>query len=217
MDMLNSKLREPISAITHLVAASISLLGLILLIIHGWGDNQKIVTFSIYGISLILMFTASGTYHMVIARDSIILNLRKLDHSAIYLLIAGTYTPICMYFFSGFWQYGMLILIWSLAIIGIAVKLFVINAPRWITAGVYLVMGWLAIMGVQEILRTMPTAAIIWLVLGGLFYSLGAIIYITKFLDFFPGKFGFHEVWHIFVILGAFSHYFVILKYIALG
>lgn len=217
MGTLNSKFREPISAISHLAAASISLIGLIILIILGWGDLPKIITFSIYGFSLILMFTASGTYHMAIARDSIILNLRKLDHSAIYLLIAGTYTPICVYFFSGFWQYGMLSLIWSLAIIGIAVKLFVINAPRWITAGVYLIMGWLAIMGVQEILRTMPTSAIIWLVSGGLFYSLGAIIYITKLMDFFPGKFGFHEVWHIFVILGAFSHYFVILKYIALG
>jgi hemolysin III len=217
MDTLNSKFREPISAITHLVAASISFIGLIILIVLGWGDFQKIIPFSIYGISLILMFTASGTYHMVIARDSIILNLRKLDHSAIYLLIAGTYTPICVYFFNGFWQYGMLILIWSLAIIGIVVKLFVINAPRWINAGVYLIMGWLAIMGIQEILRTMPTAAIIWLVLGGLFYSVGAIIYITKFLDFFPGKFGFHEVWHIFVILGALSHYLVILKFIALS
>ena len=138
-------------------------------------------------------------------------------HSAIYLLIAGTYTPICMYFFTGFWQYGMLILIWSLAFIGIAVKLFIINAPRWITAGVYLIMGWLAIMGVQEILRTMPTDAIIWLVLGGLFYSLGAIIYITKVMNFLPGKFGFHEVWHIFVILGAFSHYYLILRFIAVA
>lgn len=215
MDTLNSKLREPISALTHLSAAVLSFFGLITLVYFGWGDLQKIITFIIYGISLILMFTASGTYHMVIARDSIVLNLRKLDHSAIYLLIAGTYTPICVYFFNGFWQYGMLILIWSLAFIGIIVKLFVINAPRWITAGVYLVMGWLAIMGVQEILRSMPTTAIIWLVVGGLFYSLGAIIYITKFMDFYPDKFGFHEVWHIFVILGAFSHYYLILRFIA--
>lgn len=217
MDTLNSKLREPISALTHLYAAVLSFFGLITIVYFGWGNLQKIITFIIYGISLILMFTASGTYHMVIARDSIILNLRKLDHSAIYLLIAGTYTPICMYFFNGFWQYGMLILIWSLAIIGIIVKLFVINAPRWTSAGVYLIMGWLAIMGVQEILRTMPIAAIIWLVSGGLFYSLGAIIYITKFLDFFPGKFGFHEVWHIFVILGAFSHYYLIFRFIAVA
>lgn len=216
MNTLNSKIREPISALTHLLAGVFAFLGLITLIYYGWGDLQKIITFIIYGISLILLFTASGTYHMVIAHDSIIINLRKLDHSAIYLLIAGTYTPICMFYFNGFWQYGMLALIWSLAIIGIVVKLFVINAPRWITAGVYLIMGWLAILGVQEIIRTMPTAAIIWLVIGGLFYSIGAIIYITKFLDFFPGKFGFHEVWHIFVILGAFSHYYLILKFIAL-
>jgi len=217
MNTLNSKLREPISAITHLAAAGISLLGLIALIYFGWGDFQKIITFIIYGISLILMFSASGTYHMLIAKDSIILNLRKLDHSAIYLLIAGTYTPICMHFFNGFWQYGMLILIWSLAIIGIIIKLFVINAPRWITAGVYLLMGWLAIMGIQEILRTMPTAAILWMVIGGLFYTIGAIIYITKYFDFFPGKFGFHEVWHIFVILGAAAHYVGVLVYIAAG
>jgi hemolysin III len=98
MDMLNLKLREPISALTHLLAGVFSFFGLITLVYFGWGDLQKIITFSIYGISLILMFTASGTYHMVIARDSIILNLRKLDHSAIYLLIAATYTPICVYF-----------------------------------------------------------------------------------------------------------------------
>jgi len=215
MDTLNSKIREPINALTHFLAGVFAFLGLITLIYYGWGDLQKIITFIIYGISLILLFTASGTYHMVIAHDSIIINLRKLDHSAIYLLIAGTYTPICMYYFNGFWQYGMLALIWSLALIGIVVKLFVINAPRWITAGIYLIMGWLAIMGVQEILRTMPTAAIIWLVIGGLFYTFGAIIYITKFMDFFPGKFGFHEVWHIFVILGAFSHYYLIFQFIA--
>lgn len=217
MESLNSKLREPISALTHLAAAVLSLLGMIALLFFGWGDSLKLITFVIYGITLILLFSASGTYHMVNAHDKVILKLRKLDHSAIYLLIAGTYTPICVYFFHGFWQYGMLILIWSLAIIGIIVKLFVINAPRWVTAGIYLVMGWLAIMGIQEILRTMPTAAIIWMIIGGLFYSLGAIIYITKFFDFAPGIFGFHEVWHIFVILGAFSHFYLILRFIALA
>lgn len=217
METLNSKFREPISALTHLVAAVFSLMGMIVLFYFGWGDPQKMITFAIYGISLTLLFAASGTYHMLNAHDSIILKLRKLDHSAIYLLIAGTYTPICVYFFHGFWQYGMLMVIWGLAIIGVIVKLFVINAPRWVTAGIYLVMGWLAMMGIQEILRTMPTAAIIWMIIGGLFYSLGAIIYITKRFDFAPGTFGFHEVWHIFVILGAFSHFYLILRFIALG
>ncbi|MDO9084611.1 MAG: hemolysin III family protein [Anaerolineaceae bacterium] len=210
-------MREPISALTHLAAAVLSLFGLISLIYFGWGDLTKILTLIIYGISLVLMFIASGTYHLFIAKDSIILNLRKFDHSAIYLLIAGSYTPICYHFFDGFWQYGMLAIIWGLAIIGVSVKLFIINAPRWVTAGVYLLMGWLAIMGVEEILQSMPVAAILLMVIGGLFYSIGAIVYITKKLNFIPGVFGFHEIWHIFVILGAFSHFYVILRFIAMA
>lgn len=211
------KLREPINALTHLVAAGISFIGLLVLLFFGWGDISKVVTFLIYGISLILLFLASGIYHSSISQDSTLLKLRKFDHSAIYLLIAGTYTPICIHFFSGFWQNGMVALIWSLAIIGVLVKVFIINSPRWITAGIYLMMGWLAIIGVQEIIRTMPIPAIFWLVIGGLMYTIGAIIYITKKLDIKPGVFGFHEVWHVFVILGAFSHFFVIFRYIALA
>ena len=211
------KLREPINALTHLVAAGISFIGFFVLLFFGWGDISKVVTFLIYGISLILLFLASGIYHSAISQDSTLLKLRKFDHSAIYLLIAGTYTPICIHFFSGFWQYGMVALIWGLAIIGVLVKIFIINSPRWITAGIYLMMGWLAIIGVQEIIRTMPIPAIFWLVIGGLMYTIGALIYITKKLDIKPGVFGFHEVWHVFVILGAFSHFFVIFRYIALA
>jgi hemolysin III len=214
---MERKLREPVNALTHLIAAVFSLMGLLALIYFGWGDLTKIITFSIYGISLILLFTASGIYHAVSGSESSITKLRKFDHSAIYLLIAGTYTPICIHFFEGFWQYGMVILIWSLAIIGVLVKLIVINAPRWVTAGIYLLMGWLAIIGIQEIFRSMPIAAIIWLFLGGLMYTFGAIIYITKKLDIKPGVFGFHEVWHIFVILGAFSHFFVVFRFIAIA
>jgi hemolysin III len=216
-DKIYTKLREPISALTHLAAAIFSIFGLFSLIYFCWGDLPKTITLIIYGISLILMFSASGTYHLVIAKDSIILKLRKLDHSAIYLLIAGSYTPICYFFFEGFWQYGMLAIIWGLAIIGVFVKLFVINAPRWVTAGVYLLMGWLAIMGVEEILRSIPIMAIFWLVVGGLFYSIGAIVYITKTGNFIPDVFGFHEIWHIFVILGAVSHYILIFRFIAMG
>ena len=213
---MTSKMREPVNAITHLAAGGLSFIGLISLIFLGWGDFLRVSTFLIYGISLVLMFLASGIYHWILGSEALLLNLRKVDHSAIYLLIAGTYTPICIHFFDGFWQYGIVILVWILAIIGIIVKLFVINAPRWITAGVYLVMGWLGIMGIKEILANMPGQAISWLVAGGLFYSVGAIIYITRKLDFFPGRFGFHEIWHIFVILGAFSHFYVILRFIAL-
>ncbi|MBI9049699.1 MAG: hemolysin III family protein [Anaerolineaceae bacterium] len=207
--MIN-KLRQPISGLSHLLGAVLAFIGLIVLIIKGWGDTTRVISYLIYGISLILMFSASAIYHLTSLSEKGQLLLRKMDHLSIYLLIAGTYTPICLLFFSGFWRTGLLIIIWSMALIGIIVKLFVINAPRWVTAGIYLIMGWLCIMAVGEMLRTMSPAAIAWLLIGGVLYSVGAIIYITKKLDFIPGIFGFHEIWHIFVLLAAASHWLMI-------
>ncbi len=209
------KLREPVNGLTHLGAAIAAGIGLIILVVIGWGNIGKTISLTVYGISLILLFAASAIYHMVRARPSILNNLRKLDHSAIYILIAGTYTPFCFNLFTGFWQWGMLILIWGLAIIGVAVKLLWMDAPRWLYTGVYIAMGWLALLGSKELLATLPAGAIAWLLIGGITFTVGAIIYATKSFNFFPGKFGFHEVWHIFVILGALAHFIGILVYIA--
>jgi hemolysin III len=200
---------------THLVAAAISVLGVVWLVYLGQGDLMKQITLLIYGISLALMFSSSATYHLAQASPGVVAVLRKIDHAAIYLQIAGTYTPICFYFLSGLWRSGMLITIWSLAVIGIVVKIFIIRAPRWVTAGIYLVMGWLSIFAIREMIRTMPATALFWLFLGGIFYTVGAVIYILKKPDWFPGVFGFHEVWHIFVILGAWSHFMVMALFIA--
>jgi hemolysin III len=207
------KFRQPFSGLSHLIGAVLSLFGLVYLLVQGWNAPIKEISYAIYGISLILMFSASAAYHLTNSSEQVLLILRKLDHTAIYLLIAGTYTPMCLIFFTGFWKSGLLAIIWGLAFVGIIVKLFVIKAPRWVTAGIYLIMGWLCVMAVGEMIRTMPAGAISWLFVGGLFYSIGAIIYITKKLDFVPGVFGFHEVWHIFVLLGAFSHYILIALY----
>ena len=209
------KLREPVNGLTHLGAAVAAGIGLIILLGIGWGNLGKTISLTVYGISLILLFAASAIYHMVRARPSILNNLRKLDHSAIYILIAGTYTPFCFNLFTGFWQWGMLILISGLAIIGVAVKLLWMDAPRWLYTGVYIAMGWLALLGSKELLATLPAGAIAWLLIGGITFTVGAIIYATKSFNFFPGKFGFHEVWHIFVILGALAHFIGILVYIA--
>ena len=209
------KLREPVNGLTHLGAAIAAGIGLIILVILGWGNVGKTISLTVYGVSLILLFTASAIYHLVKARPAILNNLRKLDHSAIYLLIAGTYTPFCFNLFTGFWQWGMLILIWSLALIGVAVKLLWINAPRWLYTGVYVAMGWLALLGGKELLATLPVGAIVWLLIGGITFTVGAIVYATKSFNFFPGKFGFHEVWHIFVIVGALAHFIGIMVYIA--
>jgi hemolysin III len=202
---------------THLIAAIAAIGGLITLLVIGRSNPEKQISLSIYGASLVLMFSASAIYHLPRARPRIIQLLRKLDHSAIYVLIAGTYTPICFNLFSGFWKWGLLAIIWGLAVAGIVGKLFMINAPRWLSAGIYLFMGWMAVIGLPEMLRVVPPGALIWLLVGGVIFTLGAIIYITRTLDFFPGKFGFHEVWHIFVILGCLCHFLAILLYIAPG
>jgi len=204
------RIRQPFNGLSHLAGAVLSILGLAILLMRGWGDLTREISYLVYGISLILMFSASAAYHLSTADENGLLLLRKLDHTAIYLLIAGTYTPICLLFFEGFWRLGLLSIVWAFALIGVIVKLLIIRASRWVTAGIYLVMGWLVVMAVGELIRSMPSGALTGLIVGGLFYTIGAVIYITKKMDFLPGRFGFHEVWHIFVILGAFSHFLVI-------
>jgi hemolysin III len=214
---MRAMLREPVNSLTHLIAAGAAAIGVALLIYLAQDDMRRVVSLTVYGMTLILMFTASGVYHTLRLGPRGMLFLRKLDHSAIYLLIAGTYTPICLHYFTGFWQWGMVAIVWALALIGITVKLFVIDAPRWISTGAYLLMGWLSLIGVKEIVTRLPAAALIWLALGGLFFSVGAIIYALKKPNPWPHVFGFHEIWHIFVILGAASHYIVMAGFVAPG
>ena len=204
-------IREPVNSLTHWAGALLGLIGLIALLIVGWSTPAKIISLTIYGLSLIAMFSASATYHMVHAKERVLLILRKLDHSAIYLLIAGTYTPFCVNAFDGFWKWGMLSIIWSLALIGIIVKVFYIKAPRWLNAGIYVVMGWLCVGAAGQMLATLPVWVFVWLITGGVIYTLGAVVYITKIFNFVPGVFGFHEVWHIFVMLAAAAHFVAVL------
>ncbi|MBI4759983.1 MAG: PAQR family membrane homeostasis protein TrhA [Chloroflexota bacterium] len=205
------KLREPVNSLTHWAGAALALAGLIALLVVGWDTPAKVISLAIYGISLIAMFSASATYHMVRVKDRALEIFRKIDHSAIYLLIAGTYTPFCVNAFEGFWKWGMLGIIWSLALIGIVVKVFYIRAPRWLNAGIYILMGWLAVGAAGQMLAALPGWVFGWLIAGGVIYTLGAIVYITKIFNFKPGVFGFHEMWHIFVLLAAAAHYVAVL------
>jgi len=205
------KLREPVNSLTHWGVAILALIGLIALLIVGWGTPAKIISLLIYGLSLIFLFSASATYHMVRVKEKALEVFRKIDHAAIYLLIAGTYTPFCINAFSGFWKWGMLSIIWSLALVGIIVKVFYIRAPRWLNAGIYLVMGWLCLAAIGQMLAVLPVWVISWLIAGGVIYTLGAVVYITKIFNFIPGVFGFHEVWHIFVMLAAAAHFVAVL------
>ncbi|HEY9529589.1 MAG TPA: hemolysin III family protein [Anaerolineales bacterium] len=204
-------LREPVNSLTHWGGALLSVIGLIVLLVVGWGAPARVISLFIYGVSLIVLFSASATYHMVQVKERALEVFRKIDHAAIYFLIAGTYTPFCVNALSGFWKWGMLSIIWSLALIGILVKVFYVRAPRWLNAGIYLIMGWLCIAAIGQMLSTLPVWVMIWLIAGGLIYTFGAIVYITRIFNFVPGVFGFHEMWHILVMLAAAAHFAAVL------
>jgi hemolysin III len=211
MDHMLSKFREPVSGLTHLGGAIAALIGEITLLIIVWFDKVKVFSILVYGLSLIALFSASAAYHLILADSKINQILRKLDHSAIYLLISGTYTPFCILALKGFYHWGMLAIIWSLALAGIIVKIFYVKAPRWLNATIYVMMGWLGISAVGQFITTVTIGASIWLFVGGVIYTLGAVVYATKIFNFVPGKFGFHEVWHIFVLLAATAHFIAVM------
>ena len=209
------KLRDPVSGFTHLGGAILSIIGTIILVIYGTkkGTAIHITAFSIFGASLILLYTASTLYHLLPVSKKVITILRKIDHIMIYILIAGTYTPLCLISLRGKLGLGLLISIWSLALIGITLKLVWFNAPRWLYTGFYLIMGWLAVIAIFPMTKKIPSLGI-WLILtGGISYTLGAIIYGAKW----PGKnakvFGFHEIFHIFVMIGSLLHYLFMLNF----
>jgi hemolysin III len=208
--------RDPVSGMIHLVSAVLALVGSVFLVIAERGGMLRGISLVIYGLSLITLFTASTVYHLVRLTNADTSRLRKFDHAAIYVLIAGTYTPICTNFFTGTLRWGFLALIWGMAIAGVVVKLFVIKAPRWVTAGIYLVMGWMVVFVIKPTMAAMPAGGLLWMLAGGILYTVGAVIYITKKLDLVPGVFGFHEVWHVFVTLAALCHFIMIYKYVAL-
>lgn len=214
MQRLNTLFKDPISGLTHMASALLALVGLVVLLISSPPDPLARVALLTYGLSLVLLFAASSTYHLVKTTPQRELLLRKLDHTAIYLLIAGTYTPVCAIVLSGAWRWGLLTVIWSLAVIGIAFKLVYIKLPRWITVLIYMAMGWVGVLAFGPLFSALPPAAIGWLAAGGVLYSLGAVVYATRRLDFWPGVFGFHEVWHLFVTAASAAHFVFVLAYV---
>ena len=210
-----SKLREPVNGLTHLGGAIAALFGQIALLVVASNGVAKIISVLIYGFSLIGLFAASATYHSVKAGPRTVEILRKFDHSAIYLLIAGTYTPICINAFTGFYRWGLLAIVWSIAFIGILIKVFILAEPRWVSATVYVIMGWLCVSAAGQMTTVLSPMALTWLIVGGVVYTLGAVVYSTKVFDFVPGKFGYHEVWHLFVLAGAAAHFVAVLGIIS--
>lgn len=210
------KLRDPISGLTHFIGAILSFVGLLILINNSilLKNGQHLFVYIVFGLSMVFLYSMSATYHFATASDKVLKVLRKLDHSAIYVLIAGTYTPICMIALKGNLRFYMTFGIWFLALIGILMKIFWFNAPRWLYTLFYVVMGWISVLIISPLTKVIPASGIAWLVAGGVLYTIGAVIYGLKKPNFHSKYFGFHELFHIFVLLGSLCHYILIAKYI---
>lgn len=211
---IQKKIKEPVNALTHFVMFLAGFLGLALLLWKSWGTTAGITVALIFGLSIITLYGASTLYHWVRTTPKRELLLRKFDHISIYVLIAGTYTPILYYGLEGLWRWAMLGTIWGLSTLGAVLKVWLVGLPRVITAGFYLLLGWLAVIPIGQLLHTLAKPAIILLLAGGLSYTIGAIIYATKIFNFVPKRFGFHEIFHIFVGLGTILHFVMIYLFV---
>ena len=216
MKQFFQKFRNPVSGLTHFAGVLLSIVALILLETYATiqGTSWHIVAFAIFGISLILLYGASSIYHLLPLPPRGTTILRRIDHAMIFVLIAGTYTPICLIPLRGVLGWILFGVIWGIAIVGIFLALFWINAPRWLSTLIYLIMGWLIVVAFYPLVQTIPLGGIIWLILGGLCYSVGAVIYALKRPNPVPGIFGFHEIWHIFVMAGSFCHFWAMFHYV---
>lgn len=210
------KIREPINSMSHLVGVVLSLTGLIFLIIKsaGEGNITQLLAGLIFGLSLIFLYSSSMIYHWVVSSTNVIRILRKIDHCMIYVLIAGTYTPICLLTLKGKLGIALFAAIWALAILGIVLKLVWFDAPRWLYTGFYLLFGWMAVFFIYPISLALPVQGVFLLVLGGLLYSAGSIFYALKPKKIRLWKFGFHEIFHLFILAGSIVHYILVYQYI---
>src|SRR5215207_10933780 len=211
------RLREPVNGLTHLAAGLLAFVGLVVLVATAAsaGRTDQLIAFGVFGVSLISLYAASTLYHLLPLSPEGVAKLRLLDHVAIFVLIAGTYTPFCLLALYGGWRWGLLALIWGLALCGVLLKLLWMDAPRWLSVVLYLGMGWVAVIATPALLRAVPPGGIIWVLAGGRVYSPGALVYGLKRPNLVPGVFGFHEVWHLFVLAGSACHFWAVLRYVA--
>jgi len=212
--------KDPGSAITHFIGSLMALLAATPLLIKA-GNNPNpihIISLGIFILSMFLLYTASTLYHTFDISDKVNKRLKKFDHMMIYVLIAGTYTPICLIALRETNGIALLALIWSMAIIGIIITAFFVNCPKWVSSVIYIAMGWTCILAFTQIINALPTPGFYWLLAGGIIYTIGGIIYALK-LSVFNKRykhFGSHEIFHLFCLGGSLCHFILMYNYIAI-
>ena len=207
---------EIFNTASHLTGAILAVLGTVLLVVEAAaaGKIWHIISFGIYGLSLILLFIASSLHHGIDASRRTDDVLRPFDYLAIYPLIAGPYTPSCLVALRGTLGWSVFGVVWGVAIVGIAMKAAIRTLPKWVSNTFYLTLGLMSVVMVVPLFSALNIAAVVLLLLGGVFYIAGNIIFTIEKPNPVPGRFGFHEIWHIFVLAGAFLHYLIMYLYI---
>lgn len=213
------KIKEPGSAITHFIGmlmAIFSATPLIIKALHN-PDRIHVISLTIFIVSMILLYAASTTYHSLNLSEKANRILRKIDHMMIFVLIAGTYTPVCLIVLRGKPGLSLFILVWAIALIGILVKAFWITCPKWFSSLLYIGMGWVCVLAFTQIINSLSPAAFGWLLAGGIIYTIGGIIYALKVpvFDARHKNFGSHEIFHLFVMAGSACHFVLMYVYIA--
>lgn len=212
-------IREPGSAITHFIAMMLAVFAAVPLLVKAGlsSGNQNFVAMLIFIGSMILLYGASATYHTVNVTGKRLHIFKKIDHMMIFVLIAGSYTPVCLIVLGGELGLQLLTVVWSIALVGIVIKACWVTCPKWFSSMIYIAMGWVCVFVFGQLWSTLPIAAFLWLLAGGIIYTIGGVIYALK-LPIFNAKhkgFGSHEVFHLFVMGGSICHFIFMYLYVA--
>lgn len=212
-----ARIKDPGSAITHFIAMILAIAAMVPLLLKASQAQGHFLYLLIFILSMIGLYAASTIYHTLDISPKINQMLRKLDHMMIFILIAGTYTPVCMIVLGD--RTGCLLLagVWAIAIVGIVINACWITCPKWFSSLIYIAMGWVCILAITKIIQALPKAGFMWLLAGGVIYTLGGVIYALK-LPIFNSKhknFGSHEIFHLFVMGGSLCHYVVMYAFVA--
>lgn len=210
------RIREPVNALSHLAGLILAAIGTVILLRMARGAWET-AAFAIYGCSLIVLYAASTLYHAVTLPPHRLRPYRTLDHIAIYFLIAGTYTPVALLTLHGAVGWALLAAAWGVAAAGIPFKIWFLDAPPWISTGMYLAMGYMALGAAVPLAASVSLWGLWWLAAGGVAYTVGAIIFTRGRPDPFPGVFGHHEIWHVLVLVGSGCHFGFMVRYVAAG
>lgn len=206
-------IREPFNTWSHAPGIVAAVAGLVFLV---WQAESAMATtaYAVYGATLVLVYAASTMYHALPLSDRGVRVMRQIDQSAVFLVIAGTYTPICLLALPPGWGWSIFGVIWGLSAVGVVTQSLGLDLPTWLMTGVYLAMGWTSVVALKPLLTVFSWEGLAWMVGGGLAYTLGAIVYATEWPDPLPERVGFHGIWHLFVLAGSMAHFILMAGYV---